>query len=407
MGKCPPLPLPPAPERARRSGRRRGTGCLLLAACLALGTLACGSHEADPAARASAAAPAVPVRVGRVERRNVPVQISAVGSVQAYSSVDLSPQVAGEVVQVSFDEGQEVHKGDLLFALDARPYAAALHQAQGQLARDQAEAANARDEEARQKKLLKQGVTSQSVYDTAQSKARSLEAAVRADQAQVEGAKLNLDYCQIRSPIDGRIGQILVHPGNAVKARETILARISQVKPVMVSFAVPALHLDEIRRAMQAGPLKVEVHDREDGEAPRATGRLTFVDPVVNANTDTVTLKATLPNEHESLWPGEFVTAMLTLETRRDAVVAPATAVETGQNGTYAFVVKKGNVVEMRPVTVGASVGQRVVVEKGLSPGEVVVVEGQLRLVPGSHVEVLEDAPKAVEKKDASPGAAS
>lgn len=402
MGQSPPsfLQMPPKP---RGPLRRRG-GAAVLPGLLALLAVACGGHGKDPGTASTAP---VPVRVAHVEKRDVPVQISAVGSVQAYSSVDLSPQVAGEVVKVSFDEGQEVKKGDLLFALDARPYEATLHQAQGQLARDQAEAANARDEAARQALLLKRGVAAESVYDAAQARARSLEAAVRADQAQVEAAQLNLAYCEIRSPIDGRIGQILVHAGNAVKARETVLARISQVKPTMVSFAVPARHVDAIRRAMRDGPLAVEVHDREGDGEPLARGTLTFVDPVVNATTDTVMLKATVPNQDEELWPGQFVTAVLTLSTRHDAVVAPATAVETGQQGTYAFVVKSDGVVEMRPIQTGDSVGQQVIVEKGLSPGEVVVVDGQLRLVPGSHVEVVGDDAKAAQKPSPAPGAAS
>ena len=364
---------------------------LVLAPLLAgLGVLSTCSWGGGAAERTNDSAP-VPVTVAPAVQKDAPVSLRAIGNVTAYSTVSLKAQVEGRVARVYFAEGQEVKRGDLLFALDARPFEAALRQAEANLARDRAQAETARVEAGRFARLVKEGVVSQDEYDQAHARAASLEAAVVADQAAVESARIQLQYCSIASPIDGRIGEILVHEGNVVKANETVLAVINQLRPIYVEFAVPQQELDEIRTRMAGGELPVEAFRPADEDHP-VVGALSFINNTVDTTSGTVLLKAVFPNANEDLWPGQFVTVTLRLATRHDAVMIPSRAVQTGQDGKFVFVVQPDGAVASRPVSVGQTVGEEVVVEQGLAAGEQVVTEGQLRLAPGVRVQVKEGA---------------
>ena len=342
--------------------------------------------------------PPVPVTVAPAVQKDAPVSLRAIGNVAAYSTVSLKAQVEGRVARVHFAEGQEVKRGDLLFALDARPFEAALRQAEANLARDRAQAENARVEADRFARLVKDGIVSRDEYDQAHARAASLEATVAADQAAVESARIQLQYCSIASPIDGRIGEILVHEGNVVKVNETVLAVINQLRPIYVEFAVPQQELDQIRARMAGGELPVEAFRPADSDHP-VVGTLSFINNTVDTASGTVLLKAIFPNTNEELWPGQFVTVTLRLATRHDAVMIPSRAVQTGQDGEFVFVVKEDRTVESRPVTTSVRVDQDMVVSKGLEFGETVVTEGQLRLSPGARVTTGERNKKGPAKK--------
>jgi multidrug efflux system membrane fusion protein len=332
--------------------------------------------------------PAAPVVVETAVRRAMPVELHAIGSVESIETVTVRPQVGGEITAVHFREGTDIRSGDTLFTIDPRPYEAALHQAEGTLGRDEASARNARLDAERGKTLFDQGILPREQFDSLRNAADSLDAAVRADQAAVEAARLNLAYCTIRSPISGRAGSLLVQRGNVVKAIDGgPLVVIVRTDPIYVGFSVPERRLPEIKAALAAG--KVAVGARIPGEtSPPVGGRLTFLDNAVDASTGTVRLKGTFENRERRLWPGQFVDVLVSLGTRPDAVVVPAQAVESGQSGSFVFVVKPDLTVEARPVTTGAQVDSLVIVEKGLEGGERVVIDGQIRLVPGAAVEL-------------------
>lgn len=356
----------------------------------------------------------VPVLVARVEQKDVPVQLNAIGNVEAYSIVEVKPQVDGELSKVYFKEGENVSRGELLFLIDTRPYENALRQAEANMARDTAMLKKAEQDALRYEDLIKKGVVSAQQYDQVRAEYESLGATVRADRAAVESAKLELEYCSIRSPIDGRIGEILVHEGNTVESRSTLLAVINQTKPVNVNFSVPEQFLALIRSYMaDAGDLKVyasvpqgsRTAERKDADAQRikhgldltkenepTIGTLSFIDNQVNESTGTIMMKAVFQNESETLWPGKFINVTINLTTQEDAVVIPARAVQTGQQGDYVFVVKPDSTVESRPVVPGARIDGEVVITKGLKPGELVVTEGQLRLAPGVKVRTNESS---------------
>lgn len=356
----------------------------------------------------------VPVLVARVEQKDVPVQLNAIGNVEAYSIVEVKPQVDGELSKVYFKEGENVSRGELLFLIDTRPYENVLRQAEANMARDTAMLKKAEQDALRYEDLIKKGVVSAQQYDQVRAEYESLGATVRADRAAVESAKLELEYCSIRSPIDGRIGEILVHEGNTVESRSTLLAVINQTKPVNVNFSVPEQFLALIRSYMaDAGDLKVyasvpegsRTAERKGADAQRikhsvdltkenepTVGTLSFIDNQVNESTGTIMMKAVFQNESETLWPGKFINVTINLTTQEDAVVIPARAVQTGQQGDYVFVVKPDSTVESRPVVPGAKIDGEVVITKGLKPGELVVTEGQLRLAPGVKVRTNESS---------------
>jgi multidrug efflux system membrane fusion protein len=335
--------------------------------------------------------PDVPVRVAKAGVQTMPVQIIAIGNVEAFASVSVKPLVSGQLETIKFEEGQDVKKGQLLFTIDRRPFEAALAQAQANLARDKATAANARLDAGRYASLLQQGVASKQQADQAASAADAYDAAVRADSAAVDSAKLELEYCTIYSPVDGRTGSYQVKPGNMVKANDVpVLIVINQISPIYLDFSVPEQYLADIKKYMAQGALHVEATIPND-PGPPEVGTVTFVDNAMDNTTATIRLKATFANEKKRLWPGQFVNTVLTLTSERNAVVVPAQALQTGQNGQFVFVVKSDNTVESRPVTVGRTVNGVTVIEKGLAQGETVVTDGQLRLVPGARISITPD----------------
>ncbi|MDH5768797.1 MAG: efflux RND transporter periplasmic adaptor subunit [Nitrospirota bacterium] len=330
----------------------------------------------------------VPVAVSTVVQKTVPVQIRAIGNVEAYSTVSVKSQIGGELLRIHFKEGQDVKKGALLFTIDPRSYEAALKQAEANLARDTAQLENARVDARRYAELVKKGYVAQQQYDQVQTNAAALEATVLADKAAVENAKLQLSYCFIHAPLNGRTGSLLSHQGDMIKANaDNPMVVINQIQPIYVTFSVPEQNLKEIKKYMTAGKLKVEAIISGYEDSP-AQGIITFVDNTVDISTGTIKLKGTFENNEKRLWPGQFVNVVLTLTAQPDAVVVPSQAVQTGQEGLYVFIVKSDLTVESRPVVTGINLGGEVVIEKGLKPGEQVVTDGQLRLVPGAKVEI-------------------
>jgi len=360
---------------------------LITALCGASLLMACASGRSGPE---GGGPEAVPVNVAAAVQKDVPVQVRAIGNVEAYSTVTLKSQVDGELAQITFQEGQEVQEGDLLFVIDPRPFEAALQQAQANLAKDRAEAKNARIQADRYAPLLASGVVSKDQYDQVHTQAESLQATVQADLAAVENATLLLQYCYIHAQVTGRIGQYLVHVGNAVKSRDTALATLNRIQPVFVTFSVPEQQLSQIRSSAATHQLRVEASIASD-DTHTASGELSFIDNAVDMKTGTVLLKGVFPNTDEMLWPGQFVTVALTLRIQPNALLVPATAIQTGQQGQYVFVVEKDLVAQVRPVVPGLVLDDHVVVEKGLQPGETVVTRGQVRLAAGSKVQITGD----------------
>ncbi|HVB38726.1 MAG TPA: efflux RND transporter periplasmic adaptor subunit, partial [Vicinamibacterales bacterium] len=330
---------------------------------------------------------AVPVTVGQVVEKAMPVELTVIGTVEAYSTVQVKSQVQGEILSVHFKEGDDVNKGDLLFNIDPSNFQATLQQAEANLARDTAQSNNAAQELKRYADLMKRGIATQEQYDTAHTSVASYEASIRADQATIDNAKLQLSYCSIRAPISGRTGALLVHAGNLVKVNDVPLVVINQISPIYVTFAVPEAQLPDIKRYRAAGTLHVEATVPNDA-GPSAKGTITFVDNAVDPTTGTIKLKGTFPNQDHRLWPGQFVNVVLTLTTQPNAIVVPTQAVQSGQQGQYVFVVKPDQTVESRPVELARTLGNEAVITTGLKPGETVVTDGQLRLVPGAKVSI-------------------
>ncbi len=329
----------------------------------------------------------VPVKIGDVVQQDIPLQINAIGNVEAYNTVSVKALVGGEVIGVHFKEGQDVKEGSLLFQIDPRPYESALKQAEGALARDVAQAKNAEEQAKRYEILVQKDYVSKDQYDQLRANADALAAAVQADKANVENARLQLAYCTIRSPIDGRVGSVLVNKGNVVKANDIAMVTINKITPIYVTLSVPEQNLSDIKKYMAAGSLKVGAIIPGDEKRP-AQGVLTFVNNAVDTTTGTIQLKGTFENRDKRLWPGQFVNVIITLTTQRNAVVMPSAALQAGQQGQYVFVVKPDFTVESRPVTVARTSGDLSVVAQGVAPGEKVVTDGQLNLVPGVRVEV-------------------
>jgi multidrug efflux system membrane fusion protein len=334
----------------------------VLIALIACGLLSsCSGSKAAPAR-----ATAVPILAAAVEQKDVPLQVKAIGAVEAYSNVSVKTQVTGELIGVHFKEGQDVRKGQLLFSLDKRPFEAALKQAQGMLARDQAQAANARAQAKRYQSLNQAGVVSGEGYEQMQSNADALDAAVLADQAAVENARVQLVYCTIYSPIDGHTGPLLIHQGNMIKANDTpFLVSINQVQPIYTTFTVPEQNLADIKRFSNQGKLRVQAFIPNDPRGP-ASGWLSFIDNTVDQATGTIKLKAEFVNADRQLWPGQFVDVVLTLAQQPNAIVVPSQAIQNGQTGQFVFVIKPDMTVEARPVTIDRSTDGQAVITKGL-----------------------------------------
>jgi multidrug efflux system membrane fusion protein len=333
----------------------------------------------------------VPVTVAKATVKSVPVQVEVIGNVEAYSNVSVRTQMAGEIEKAFFTQGGEVKKGQLLFTLDRRPFETALVQLEANLARDQAQLANAKAQADRNERLFQAGIISKDQYETFRTTALAQEATVRADQAAIENARINLSYCSVYSPIDGRTGSYQVYPGNIAKVNDTVLVVINQIHPIYVAFSVPEQYLSEVKGFQARGPLSVEARIPNDPRPP-SSGRLTFIDNTVDTATGTIKMRGTFPNSENRLWPGQFVNVALRLSVQPNATVVPSQAVQTGPMGKYLFVVEpdakgdlKGN---LRPVVVGAVMEGETVIEKGVAPGDTVVTDGQLLLAPGSKVEI-------------------
>lgn len=385
-----------------------------LAALALMVSVGCKSRQAQSAGPP----PAVPVAVGAVIQESVPIQLHAVGNVEASAVVQVKSQIAGELLKVHFVEGSDVQKGDLLFEIDPRPYQEALRQAEAALAKDEAllaqaeanlgrdlaQSKNADADAARYERLVRSGVVPQTQYDQYRTAAEALREAIRADRAAIQSAraslesdraavaaaKLNLSYCEIRAPISGRLGNLLVNAGNLIKANaDTAMVVINQITPIFVTFGVPAQDLDAVRAAERGRKLPVDAALQSDASKAER-GVLTVIDNTVDTNTGTIRLKATLGNEQRLLWPGQFVNVALTLGERSNAVLAPSEAMQAGQRGQFVYVVKADKTVEPREVTVGPTVAGKAVIEKGLQPGETVVTDGQLRLYPGARIQAVQ-----------------
>lgn len=361
---------------------------LLLFCTVFLFLTAC--HGKDSSSKKTKSTPAVPVSVSTAVQRDVPVELRAIGNVEAYSTVSLKSRVDGQLSAVYFQEGRDVKKGELLFLIDPRPFQEAVRQAEANLLRDTVQADNAGIDAQRYDELFKEELVSKQQYDKVKTNYEALKAIVKADRAALENAKLQLQYCYLRSPINGRIGSVLVNQGNMIKANDTVMAVINQISPIYVSFSVPEQELTRIKKAMSAKKLKTEAII-QGSETYSAIGELTFINNAVDPATGTIMLKATFSNKDKMLWPGQFVNVLLTLGTQHNAVIIPHQAVQTGQEGQYVFVVRSDNTVELRPVVTGIRRDQEIAVEKGLRPGEVVVTDGQLRLIAGAKVEIKKD----------------
>lgn len=335
----------------------------------------------------SAMQASVPVTAAVAVKKDVPVQISTIGNVEAYSTVSVKTRVEGELLRVYFKDGQEVKKGDLLFVIDPRPFVSSLKQYEANLARDKALLKKAEADVIRSEDLVKNGVASQQEYDHYRADFETLKETVKANEAAVINSKLQREYCYIRSPINGRVGKLFVHQGNMVKANDTMLVTINQTKPVYVAFFLPEQRLLKIRECMAQGSVKVDAIIPQNETKPIA-GELTFVNNEVNNTTGTILLRATFPNTDEILWPRQFVRVVITLTVAHDAIVIPAQATQTGQEGLYVFVIKPDSTVEYRPVVLGSSFDQEVIVVQGIQPGERIVTDGMFQLVQGSKVEI-------------------
>lgn len=328
------------------------------------------------------------VTVAKAVQKTVPINLTAIGSADAFTSVSIKAQVNALMQQVHIKEGQFVKKGDLLFTLDARPFEAALAQAQGTLAHDKAQAELDRVEAERYEALYKAGVTAKETLDQMQANYIAEQAAVRADEAAVQAAQLQVDYCQIYAPTDGRLGAIQVYPGNIVKQNDVpVLIVINQITPIFVDFAVPEQYFAPIEKFMDKGTLQVEATPY--GDTKPEIGTLTFVDNSVDNTTGTIKLKAKFENTDHRLWPGQFSTVLLRLAEDENATVVPSQAVQTGAKGDFIYVVKSDMTAEQRPVKVARTIGGDAVISSGIVPGETVVTDGQLRLIPGIKVEIV------------------
>jgi len=346
------------PERAGRGGGRGGGG------------------NAD-----------IPVNTAEVVQKTMPLAINVIGAAEAYSNVAVHPQITGELTSVDFKEGDDIRKGEIIFTLDFRPLEAALEQAEATLARDTAQADNARSSAARYDDLQSRGIAPLEQADQARTSSAALDATVLADRAAVENAKVQLRYATVFAPLTGRTGALMVHPGNLVRATDTTpLVVINQISPIYVSFGIPEGELPALKRYLAEGSVAVEA--AAPGVATPSKGHITFIDNAVDLTTGQIRVKASFPNDDRQLWPGQFVDVTVTLKLDQRAIVVPTEAVQEGTEGRYVFVLKPDRTVEMRSVGVAREVEDITVVQSGLAQGEIVITDGQDRLSAGSKVTV-------------------
>lgn len=360
---------------------------IFLALLLPILLSGCASKDQAQAA-AAAGRPPAPVVVASVEQRDIPVQIRAIGNVEAYQTVQIRSQVNGQIQKIFFREGEDVHQDQLLFQLDKRPFQADLEKAIGQMKRDQAQAENSRLQADRYSDLEKQGIVSHEQADQIRTQAKADASAVEADKAAVDAARVQLLYTDIAAPIDARAGALLINLGNLVKANDTpYLVQLNQVSPIYVTFSLPEIHLSRVRQYFSSGQLKVLAYPKGETTNP-AVGRLTFIDNGVDTTTGTVKLKGTFRNKDRRLWPGEFVDIALELSTQKNVIVVPTKAIQTGQQGDYVYVVRADSTAESRPVKIVGVYQNLTLISEGLSTGERVIVNGQLRVAPNARVTV-------------------
>lgn len=389
--------------------------------------LSCVNKEPAPPPSAG-----VPVTVAKVARKTMPVELASVGNVEAMSTVAIRSQVSGQLLEIHFKEGDFVHKGQLLLSIDSRPYEAAveqakaaivkdeaqLQQAEANLARDSAQEAYSRAEEQRFATLMEKGLIARDASEQARSQAASAVELLRADRAAIESAKaslvvdrsvldaanVQLSYCKIYSPVDGRTGAVMLKPGNILKAEDAPIVIINQVDPIYVHLTVPQQYWPELRTRVAEGGVRVWA--TLPAEPGREEGRITFVDNAIDPSTGNIHLRATFENPQHRLWPGLFVNAILKLSEQPDAMVVPMQAVSRGQNGPFVYVVNGDNTVEARPVEANRTIDGLTVVDRGLSPDETVVTDGQTRLGPGAKVQIKGDAQEAGMSGGAAPDSA-
>ena len=353
------------------------------------------AKSAKEAGKGKGGGVAVPVTVARVVQEIVPVRINAIGNVEAFSTVQVKARVDGQITDVNMREGAAVRKGEVLFRIDQRPYEAALRQAEANALRDTAARDHARSQETRYQELLEKNFISKDAYAQIRTNAATAEATAKASQAALENARLNLEYCTIRSPLDGYVGRVLLQAGNMVRANDVNpLLVINQVRPIYVNFAVPEQNLSEVRQYMAKGPLAVEAIMPETQQV-RPSGRLIFIDNAVDPNTGTIRMRAQFDNADAALWPGQFVNVSMRLYEQTDAIVVPSTAVQAGPDGQYVYVVNSEMIADLRRIAVQRTDGERTIVAKGLAKDELVVVRGQLRLGPKTRVQLARPGAEA------------
>ena len=378
-------------------GRFRG----VLVAALALGAAGVWLAQRSPASGQEPAAapppgavatPAIPVSVAPATRRDVPLTLEGLGTVQGWNTVTIRPQVDGQLIRIAFTEGQMVRAGDLLAQIDPRTYQAALDQALAKKAQDEALLGNARADLQRYAKLAEKQFATRQQSDTAQAQVAQLEAAIKGDEAAIGNARVLLGYTSIVSPIDGRVGIRQIDQGNIVNASDPGgIVTVTQMRPLSALFTLPETTVPRVLKAMAAGPLAVTALSR-DGGRRLDEGKLELIDSQVDTATGTIRLKASLPNADGLLWPGQFVTVRLLVETRRQALTVPAAAILRGQQGAYVYAVTAAGTAEARPVTVGPASQSDMVIEAGLRDGEAVVTAGHYRLQPGARVQAAPTA---------------
>lgn len=346
-----------------------------------------GSPSGPPIGQAKGGAPPVPVTMATVIATNVALELDTIGNARAYASVSVKARVDGQLARVAFKPGDEVKKGELIFEIDKRPFQAVLEQEEALLARDQASLENAEADMKRTDELADTKAVPATVVDANRAKVATMKASVAADRAAIASARLQLSFCDITSPVDGRLGLLLVDEGNMVKNNDTILVIVNQTRPIYVDFSVPQGSLPDVRAAAARGAVPVSAMTPQHPDSI-STGELEVVNNQVDTATGTVMLRARFANEDERLWPGQFLNVTLTLGALTNATVVPSSAVQTSQNGDFVFVVKADATVEKRLVTTGPQRADRTVITRGVTAGEAVVTDGQLRLVPGAKVKV-------------------
>jgi membrane fusion protein, multidrug efflux system len=359
---------------------------LLTTGCSSESRTAVSAQAPPPGGRGGGGA--VPVTVGKVVRKTMPVDLRVIGAVEPAQSIEIRAQITGQLTAIGFKEGDDVQQGDVLFSLDRRPLEAALKQAEANLQRDVAQSANAQVQAQRLSDLAQRGIVSRDQLDTSKATAAALEGTIEADRAAVENARIQLQYATITAPISGRTGALIVHAGSLVRANDTTpMVVINQLAPINVTFAVPEARLPGLKQYMARGNVSISAEPPNDAAAV-SVGRLAFVDNAIDQTTGTIKAKGSFANTDHRLWPGQYVNVTMTLGADRDALVVPSPAVQTGPDGPYVFVVKGDQTADLRAVQVGRVSGSETIVTSGLETDETVVTDGQLRLTPGARVSI-------------------